>query len=161
MRDPAALSHPEFQHLLRELEAMGRQQFEQFLLELEKLRARKTPPLFDEEEQRIIDRIKTGGFSQEDRYKFKTLSELSTTDKLSAEEENMLEQLLEQLNKLSLKTYPGENVTLFKNAAFLILDEIEMHLPSGQALPTVRSKALRGLTDCSFSFFKDEIMALV
>ena len=49
-------------------------------------------------------------------------------------------------------------VTLFKNAAFLILDEIEMHLPPGQALPTVRSKALRGLTDCSFSFFKDEIM---
>ena len=74
MRDPAAYSHPEFQHLLQELEAMGRQQFEQFLFELDKLRARKAPPSFDVEEQRIINRIKTGGLSEADKKRFKVLS---------------------------------------------------------------------------------------
>ena len=96
MRDPAAYSHPEFQHLLQELEAMGRQQFEQFLQELEKLRARKAPPSFDAEEQRIIDRIKTGGLSKADKQRFKILSERTTTEALSEEDAAVLMRLLKQ-----------------------------------------------------------------
>ena len=64
--------------------------------ELEKLRARKAPPSFDAEEQRIIDRIKTGGLSKADKQRSKVLSERTTTEELPEEDKAVLMRLLKQ-----------------------------------------------------------------
>ena len=72
-----------------------------------------------------------------------------------------LEQLLNDLSKLSIKAFPAENVTLYKNAAFQILDEVEMHLPPGENLATIRSKALKGLSHSTMPFFQGFILTMM
>ena len=71
--------------------------------------------------------------------------------------ESKVESILTQIESLSLRDFAGENVTLFKQKCDRLLDELAMNLPGDQPVPTLRTKALKGLGAGTFSFFWDQI----
>ena len=74
--------------------------------------------------------------------------------------DSRVENITKQIESLNLRDFPGENVTLFVQKMQYLLDELEMNLPPGQSIPTLRTKALRGLTMSTYPFFQSEILKM-
>ena len=68
--------------------------------------------------------------------------------------DNKVSALLKKLEALNLSKYPGENVTKYRSDAEDILDEIEMNLNPNTPVPTLRSAALKGLSEGSDEYFR-------
>ena len=72
--------------------------------------------------------------------------------------DSRVEKITKQIENLNLRDFPGQNVTLFKQKMDHLLEELEMNLPPGQSIPTLRTKALKGLTMSTYPFFQSKIL---
>ena len=72
--------------------------------------------------------------------------------------ESKVEKILKELDALSIRDFPGQNVTQYKQRADTLLNELEMNVIRGQVIPTLRTKTLKGLTLSTFSFFQNKII---
>ena len=72
--------------------------------------------------------------------------------------ESKVESILERITALNLCDFPGQNVTQYKAACDLLLDELSMNIPVGQSVPTLRTKALHGLTFSTFPYFQGKVI---
>ena len=72
--------------------------------------------------------------------------------------DSRVERITKQIENLNLRDFPGQNVTLFKQKMDHLLEELEMNLPPGQSIPTLRTKALKGLTMSTYPFFQSKVL---
>ena len=68
--------------------------------------------------------------------------------------DSKVEDITKQIEALNIRDFPGQNVTLYKQKCDRLLEELEMNLPAGQTVPTLRNKALKGLSHSTFPFFQ-------
>jgi hypothetical protein len=68
--------------------------------------------------------------------------------------------LLDKLGKMDIRTYPGENVTLFVQDAVKIVRELQMNFMSDDAMPELTLTALEGLSHSSDPGLKQEVRTL-
>ena len=71
---------------------------------------------------------------------------------------NTVAALTKKLENLSIRSYPGENVELFVQAANGIIHEIQMDTTIENQVPTLVTMALKGLTLSSHSYFKNKVL---
>jgi hypothetical protein len=57
--------------------------------------------------------------------------------------------LLDKLDKMDIRKYPGENVTLFVQDAVKIVRELQMNFMSDDSMPELTMTALTGLSHSS------------
>jgi hypothetical protein len=72
--------------------------------------------------------------------------------------ESKVESVLKQIEKLNLRDFPGQNVTSYKQKLDEYLTELEMNLPNDEKVPGLRNKSLKGLTQCTFDFFRNRVL---
>jgi hypothetical protein len=72
--------------------------------------------------------------------------------------ESKVEAVLKLIEKLNLRDFPGQNVTSYKQKLDEYLTELEMNLPHNEKVPGLRNKALKGLTHCTFDFFRNQVL---
>jgi hypothetical protein len=68
--------------------------------------------------------------------------------------------LLDKLDKLDIRQYPGENVTLFVQDAVKIVRELQMNFMSDDAMPELTLTALTGLSHSSDPGLKQAVREL-
>ena len=72
--------------------------------------------------------------------------------------ESKVESVLKLIEKLNLRDFPGQNVTSYKQKLDEYLTELEMNIPQDAQIPGLRNKALKGLTNCTFDFFRNRVL---
>jgi hypothetical protein len=72
--------------------------------------------------------------------------------------ESKVESVLKQIEKLNLREFPGQNVTSYKQKLDELLSELDMNLPMDEKVPGLRNKALKGLSQCTFDFFRNHVL---
>jgi len=80
----------------------------------------------------------------DDRFGPKLLMAVFT--KIYRPSQSKIEHLKERLKKMSIRTYPGENVTLFVQDAVKLVREIKMNFMINSTVPDLTTVALSGLT---------------
>ena len=80
----------------------------------------------------------------DDRFGPKLLMAVFT--KIYRPSQSKIEHLKERLKKMSIRTYPGENVTLFVQDATKLVREIKMNFMINSTVPDLTTVALSGLT---------------
>jgi len=80
----------------------------------------------------------------DDRFGPKLLMAVFT--KIYHPSQSKIEHLKERLKKMSIRTYPGENVTLFVQDAVKLVREIKMNFMMNSTVPDLTTVALSGLT---------------
>ena len=76
-------------------------------------------------------------------------------------DDSKAESILKEIEALNLRDFAGQNVTLYKQKCDRLLEELEMNLPIGQVVPTLRTKALKGLNQCTFQFFQSKVTDII
>jgi hypothetical protein len=74
--------------------------------------------------------------------------------------ESKVENIIKQIEALNIRDFAGQNVTLYKQKCDQLLEELEVNLPVGQSVPTLRTKALKGLTHSTFPFFQGKVFEM-
>jgi hypothetical protein len=72
--------------------------------------------------------------------------------------EAKVEAIVKKIEALNIRDFPGQNVTQYKAQCDMLLDELAMNLPVGQNVPTLRTKALHGLTQSTYPFFHGKVI---
>jgi hypothetical protein len=72
--------------------------------------------------------------------------------------ESKVESVLKQIEKLSLREFPGQNVTSYKQKLDKLLSKLEMNLPMDEKVPGLCNKALKGLSQCTFDFYCSRVL---
>ena len=72
-----------------------------------------------------------------------------------------VESILKRLEKQNLRSHPGENVALHKQATDSLLDELAMNLPMDEMVPGSRNKALSGLTRGTHSHYQGKVLDIL
>ena len=67
-----------------------------------------------------------------------------------------VKELTEKLEKLDMRTYPGENVSTFVVEATAIIKEIKMNYLMPNQVPDLTMAALSGLTTCSDTHIRNK-----
>ena len=82
------------------------------------------------------------------------------TQLLYKHSESKVQKLLDKIQALDIKKYPGENVTLLAVDLLDLLQQLEMNVMPGASVDTLKTKVLKPFTRSSLEFFKSKAMEI-
>ena len=85
---------------------------------------------------------------------------MEVLNKLYRPSQAKTQELKAQLEKLDIRKFPGENITLFNQAAVKIIREIQMNFMTASQVPDLTTAALTGLMNSSCPYLLDRITTL-